>query len=79
MNERCTYPDRLGTTTTKLEKEECVFLLQRGTRDAMPPFDYHRGSGQPMGRLSLGKWHKMTGTLLGSEMGNGTGYILGAK
>ena len=50
---------------------------QLGTHDAMPPQDYHRGSGQPMGRSSIGKWTKLSGTLLGSDAGNGSAYVLG--
>ena len=49
---------------------------QLGTHDAMPPQDYHRGSGQPMGRSSIGKWSKLSGTLLGSDAGNGSAYVL---
>ena len=49
---------------------------QEGSHDAMPPVDYHRGSGQPMSRRSVGHWVEMTGTLLGSDFGNGTGYVL---
>ena len=40
-------------------------LPQVGSHDAMPPLDFHRGSGQPMGRLSVGRWHQISGTLLG--------------
>ena len=50
---------------------------QAESHDAFPPLDYHRGSGQPMGRPSIGKWVQMTGTLLASDAGNGTAYVLG--
>lgn len=48
-----------------------------GTKDTLPPFDYHRGSGQPMGRRSVDTWVRLSGTLLGSSTGNGSGYVLG--
>lgn len=50
---------------------------QVGSPDAMPPRDWHRGSGQPMGRSSCNKWRLMSGTLLGSDAGAGSGYVLG--
>ena len=49
---------------------------EEGSPDAMPPVDYHRGSGQPMSRRSIGHWVEMTGTLLGSDTGSGNGYVL---
>ena len=52
-------------------------VYEVGSKASMPPLDYHRGSGQPMGRSSVGTWHQMSGTLLGSEAGNGSGYVLG--
>ena len=52
-------------------------VIEVGSTSALPPLDYHRGSGQPMGRRSVGAWAQLSGTLLGSSAGNGSGYVLG--